>query len=33
LLNTQLENEPAIRLYESEGFRVLSEPLAVLKAG
>jgi len=33
MLNTQLDNEPAIRLYESEGFRVLSEPLAVLKAG
>jgi len=33
MLNTQLENEPAIRLYESEGFRILSEPLAVLKAG
>jgi ribosomal protein S18 acetylase RimI-like enzyme len=32
MLNTQLDNEPAIRLYESEGFRVLSEPLAVLKA-
>ena len=32
MLNTQLDNEPAIRLYESEGFRVLSEPLAVLRA-
>jgi len=33
MLNTQLENDPAIRLYEAEGFRILSEPLAVLKAG
>jgi ribosomal protein S18 acetylase RimI-like enzyme len=33
MLNTQLDNEPAIRLYESEGFEILSEPLAVLKAG
>jgi len=33
MLNTQLDNEPAIRLYESEGFRILSEPLAVLRAG
>jgi ribosomal protein S18 acetylase RimI-like enzyme len=33
MLNTQMDNEPAIRLYESEGFEVLSEPLAVLKAG
>jgi ribosomal-protein-alanine N-acetyltransferase len=32
MLNTQPENEPAIRLYESEGFRILSEPLAVLRA-
>jgi ribosomal protein S18 acetylase RimI-like enzyme len=33
MLNTQLDNEPAIRLYESEGFEILSEPLFVLKAG
>lgn len=33
MLNTQLDNEPAIRLYESEGFQVLPEPLSVLKAG
>lgn len=33
MLNTQLDNGPAIRLYASEGFEVLSEPLAVLKAG
>lgn len=32
MLNTQLDNLPAIRLYETEGFSVLSEPLAVLKA-
>lgn len=32
MLNTQTDNVPAIRLYESEGFAVLSEPLAVLKA-
>jgi ribosomal-protein-alanine N-acetyltransferase len=33
MLNTQLDNGPAIRLYETEGFEILSEPLAVLKAG
>jgi len=31
MLNTQVGNEAAIGLYESEGFSVLSEPLAVLK--
>jgi len=31
ILNTQLDNAAAIGLYESEGFTVLSEPLAVLK--
>ena len=33
MLNTQLDNHAAIRLYESEGFRTLNEPLAVLQAG
>ncbi|MCB2223416.1 MAG: GNAT family N-acetyltransferase [Actinobacteria bacterium] len=33
MLNTQRDNVPAIGLYETEGFEVLSEPLAVLKAG
>jgi len=33
LLNTQFDNEPAIGLYESEGYRQLPESLAVLKAG
>jgi ribosomal protein S18 acetylase RimI-like enzyme len=33
LLNTQFENEPAIALYESEGYILLPESLAVLKAG
>lgn len=33
LLNTQFDNAPAIRLYESEGFITLPESLAVLKAG
>lgn len=31
MLNTQTDNEPAIRLYESEGFHLLDEPLAVLQ--
>jgi len=31
ILNTQLDNAPAIGLYHSEGFAVLDEPLAVLK--
>ena len=30
MLNTQIGNEPAIRLYESEGFDTLDEPLEVL---
>lgn len=30
MLNTQVENLPAISLYESEGFDTLDEPLAVL---
>jgi len=33
LLNTQLDNDPAICLYESEGYVQLPESLAVLKAG
>lgn len=33
LLNTQTDNEPAISLYESEGFATLPEPLAVLRRG
>jgi ribosomal protein S18 acetylase RimI-like enzyme len=33
LLNTQVDNEPAITLYETEGFVQLPESLAVLKAG
>ena len=33
LLNTQFDNEPAIALYETEGFVQLPETLAVLKAG
>ena len=33
LLNTQFDNEPAITLYETEGFVQLPESLAVLKAG
>ena len=32
LLNTQFDNEPAITLYESEGYVLLPETLAVLKA-
>jgi len=32
LLNTQFDNEPAITLYEEEGFVQLPESLAVLKA-
>ena len=32
LLNTQFDNEPAIALYESEGYVQLPESLAVLKA-
>lgn len=30
MLNTQVENVPAIRLYESEGFDTMDEPLEVL---
>ncbi len=33
LLNTQLDNDPAIGLYESEGYVLLPEALAVLRAG
>lgn len=33
LLNTQFDNDPAIALYESEGYVKLPETLAVLKAG
>lgn len=33
LLNTKAENEPAISLYESEGYKLLPESLAVLRAG
>jgi ribosomal protein S18 acetylase RimI-like enzyme len=33
LLNTQFDNEPAIALYESEGYVQLPETLAVLRAG
>ena len=32
MLNTQGDNEPALNLYESEGFEQLREPLAVLRA-
>jgi ribosomal protein S18 acetylase RimI-like enzyme len=32
LLNTQFENVGAARLYESEGYTVLPEPLAVMRA-
>ena len=32
LLNTQFDNQPAITLYESEGYRTLPETLAVLRA-
>ena len=32
LLNTQLDNESAIRLYEEEGFITLPEPLSLLQA-
>jgi ribosomal protein S18 acetylase RimI-like enzyme len=32
LLNTQFDNRPAIDLYESEGFVLLPEPLALLRA-
>ncbi|HSM01702.1 MAG TPA: GNAT family N-acetyltransferase [Acidimicrobiia bacterium] len=32
MLNTQVDNESAIALYESEGFVTLDEPLAVLKS-
>lgn len=31
LLNTQLDNEPAMRLYESEGYVRLPEPLCLLR--
>jgi ribosomal protein S18 acetylase RimI-like enzyme len=31
LLNTQYDNNPAIRLYEDEGFSVLPEPLSLLR--
>ncbi len=31
MLNTQADNVPAIALYESEGFQLLEEPLAVLR--
>ena len=30
LLNTQIDNIPAIRLYEDEGFMRLPEPLSLL---
>ncbi len=33
MLNTQVENEAAIRLYESEGYDTLDEPLEVLISG
>ncbi|MDJ0791092.1 MAG: GNAT family N-acetyltransferase [Acidimicrobiia bacterium] len=33
LLNTQFDNDPAITLYEDEGFVTLPESLAVLRAG
>ncbi len=33
LLNTQRDNDPALALYESEGYVQLPESLAVLKAG
>jgi ribosomal protein S18 acetylase RimI-like enzyme len=32
LLNTQFDNDPAIGLYESEGYVQLPETLAVLRA-
>ncbi len=32
LLNTQFDNESAINLYESEGFELLPEPLALLRS-
>lgn len=32
LLNTQFDNQPAIDLYHSEGFILLPEPLALLRA-
>lgn len=32
MLNTQTDNEPAIGLYEREGFTLLDEPLAVLSS-
>lgn len=31
MLNTQVDNQPAMALYESEGFSALDEPLAVLE--
>jgi ribosomal protein S18 acetylase RimI-like enzyme len=31
MLNTQADNEPALQLYATEGFRTLDEPLAVLR--
>jgi len=31
LLNTQFDNEPAIRLYEAEGFTLLPDPLSLLR--
>jgi len=31
LLNTQVDNHPAIRLYEAEGYVTLPEPLALLR--
>lgn len=33
MLNTQMDNDAAIALYESEGFVTLPEPLAVLRRG
>ena len=33
MLNTQVGNDPAIRLYESEGYDTLDEPLEVLISG
>jgi hypothetical protein len=31
MLNTQVDNQPAVSLYESERFTALDEPLAVLE--
>lgn len=33
MLNTQIDNDAAISLYESEGFTTLPDPLAVLRRG